>query len=194
MIQHSHEEIWKPIVGWEELYEVSDHGRVRSLDRTTPTKNGRTAILRGRVLRATANSNGYKIAILQSGPRRSAKRVHRLVLEAFVGPCPDGMQVCHSDGNRVNNSLGNLRYGTTSENRLDSVKHGTHPHASKTHCPRGHSLVPPNLVAALWRKKYRSCLACDRARGAIRTNPSLAPRFQEVADEKLAVILERFAA
>ena len=194
MIQHSHEEIWKPVVGWEGLYEVSDHGRVRSLDRAVRTKGGQTTVREGRVLRPAINSNGYKIVVVQAGERRSALRVHRLVLAAFVGPCPEGMQVCHGDGDRTNNSLGNLRYGTASENRIDSVVHGTHPHAAKTHCPYGHPLTMPNLIRALWRKGYRGCLACDRARGAVRANPVLADQFQEVADAKLAVIMESSAA
>jgi hypothetical protein len=51
--------------------------------------------------------------------------VHRLVLEAFVGPCPEGMEGCHNDGNRLNNDLSNLRWGTRSDNRDDARKHGT---------------------------------------------------------------------
>lgn len=52
--------------------------------------------------------------------------VHRVVLGAFAGPCPDGMQGCHNDGDRQNNRLSNLRYGTPTENQGDRVEHGTH--------------------------------------------------------------------
>lgn len=56
---------------------------------------------------------------------RRKKYAHRLVLEAFVGPCPPGMEACHKDGNPKNNALSNLRWGTSKENGLDMVRHGT---------------------------------------------------------------------
>ncbi len=57
--------------------------------------------------------------------RGGSKRVNRLVLESFVGPCPEGMECCHRDGNRFNNCLDNLRWGTRSSNREDQRIHGT---------------------------------------------------------------------
>jgi hypothetical protein len=57
---------------------------------------------------------------------RKTRFVHRLVLEAFVGPCPDGMEGCHNDGNPANNRLDNLRWDTPSANYADRYKHGTH--------------------------------------------------------------------
>jgi hypothetical protein len=53
--------------------------------------------------------------------------VHRLVLEAFVGPCPPGMLACHNDGNTANNDVGNLRWDTIKNNQADKRKHGTQP-------------------------------------------------------------------
>ena len=61
--------------------------------------------------------------------------VHRLVLLAFVGPCPEGLQCCHNDGNPANNTLANLRWGTPKSNAADRLKHGTHNRGSR------HSLV-----------------------------------------------------
>lgn len=52
-------------------------------------------------------------------------RVHRLVLLAFVGPCPEGMEACHNDGNASNNRIGNLRWDVHSNNMQDMVRHGT---------------------------------------------------------------------
>jgi len=52
--------------------------------------------------------------------------IHQIVAEAFLGPRPPGFDVCHSDGVRENNSVGNLRYATRSENLADREKHGTH--------------------------------------------------------------------
>lgn len=59
-------------------------------------------------------------------PERTYHFVHRLVLEAFVGPCPDEMECCHNDGNPLNNALDNLRWDTKRANQADRVKHGTH--------------------------------------------------------------------
>ena len=70
--------------------------------------------------------------------------IHQIVLEAFCGPCPDGMEVLHGNGIRTDNRLSNLRYGTRSENNADSIRHGTHPHSSKTHCPAGHAYSTEN--------------------------------------------------
>lgn len=57
--------------------------------------------------------------------RGNMRRVHRLVLEAFVGPAPAGTEGCHNDGNPQNNALSNLRWDTHAENMLDQVRHGT---------------------------------------------------------------------
>lgn len=68
-----------------------------------------------------------KYKYLQLSIDNVCKKVHQLVLEAFVGLCPDGMEACHNDGNPENNDLHNLRWDTRSENTKDAVKHGTHP-------------------------------------------------------------------
>jgi hypothetical protein len=61
------------------------------------------------------------------GGRSQTTAVHRIVLEAFVGPCPEGMECCHNDGNPRNNNVTNLRWDTRSANQMDSVRHGTKP-------------------------------------------------------------------
>lgn len=76
---------------------------------------------------------------------------------AFVGAEPDGMEVCHNDGDPMNNVLSNLRYDTHSSNMLDCVSHGRHLWAKKTHCQHGHKLV------AHGGRRY--CPECERARG-----------------------------
>jgi hypothetical protein len=73
-------------------------------------------------LEGDVESSGY-IGITMAGRRR--RLVHRLVLEAFVGPCPEGMLTRHLDGDPANNHLDNLRWGTPAENFADSVRHGT---------------------------------------------------------------------
>lgn len=76
-----------------------------------------------RELRGGVGSHGYRQVDLQG----HKLLVHRLVLECFVGPCPEGMEACHADGDITNNTLSNLRWCTSSENSADSVAHGTSP-------------------------------------------------------------------
>ncbi len=122
-------ERWLPVVGFEEGYEVSDLGSVRSLDRLQVYEGvrcGKTVRierhLRGKLLRPGTVKSGHQIVILGRG---NPKLVHSLVLTAFVGPRPAGHDSCHNDGNPANNSLGNLRWGTRSENVRDAMRHGT---------------------------------------------------------------------
>jgi len=143
-------ETWKPVVGWEGLYEVSDRGRVRSLGRVVETVRG-PRHKKGIIL-ASRWSGGYDFAALYKDGMRRSLRVHRLVMAAFMGPCPDGMEVCHNNGNPSDNRLVNLRYDTASGNRLDRQLHGTDHEVNKTHCPRGHLLVHPNLVPSRLRE------------------------------------------
>lgn len=106
-------ERWLPVVGWEGLYEVSDFGRVRSI------KGGRSRPLKHEIL------NGYHRAALSRANSSKKIFVHRLVLSAFVGPCPEGMEACHNDGNRQNNAVSNLRWDTAKANSADRDRHGT---------------------------------------------------------------------
>jgi len=68
--------------------------------------------------------DGYLLVSLHQNKKSYMKRVHRLVLETYVGPCPEGMQCCHNDSNKVNNTLKNLRWDTISSNRYDAVSMG----------------------------------------------------------------------
>jgi len=76
----------------------------------------------GKVLSCTDNGSGYRTLQLGKGNHRY---VHRLVAEAFLGPIPEGMWVCHNDGNPTNNAEANLRYDTAKNNEADKKKHGT---------------------------------------------------------------------
>jgi hypothetical protein len=131
----THPETWRPIPDWEGYYSVSDHGRVRSEPRTVHTIDGQTRHVRGRILRLDADFNGRYTVTLSRAGRRNRRTVHRLVAAAFLGPCPPGHEVCHGDGDHTNNYVRNLRFDTKRNNVLDSVRHGTHLQARKTHCP-----------------------------------------------------------
>lgn len=114
--------MWKPIPGEENRYEVSDTGMVRSLDRTTISKVNAVRHFSGQLLKQRSDSSGYLIVRLTD---KKNIRVGVLVLLAFIGARPFGFQCCHGDGNRRNNKLSNLRWGTRSDNGKDAVKHGT---------------------------------------------------------------------
>lgn len=109
-------EQWKDIPGYEGLYQVSDCGNVRSLDRLVRYKNGALHPLVGRVLACNDDGNGYKIVSLCKNGSQKSFRLHQLVMTAFVGECPEDMEVLHGDETRDNNNLSNLRYGTRQEN------------------------------------------------------------------------------
>lgn len=80
-----------------------------------------------RKLKATTRKkNGYRTVVLRKpGDQEFHRYVHRLVLEAFVGPCPSGMEACHKDGDGSNNKLSNLRWDTRRNNHGDKKRHGT---------------------------------------------------------------------
>jgi hypothetical protein len=119
-------ETWKDCVGYESFYEVSDFGNVRSLKRPVRTKLG-IAIRGGVVLKKIVASTGYEVVNFTTGANsRKQEHVHRLVLAAFIGPCPDGLEACHDDGVRTNNSLKNLRWDTRKANHQDKRRHGTY--------------------------------------------------------------------
>lgn len=158
------QEQWRPVVGFEGLYEVSNCGRVRSLDRLVKSSLGRKRKSAGRILKPwTSNRGGYLVLKLAKDSEKRKALVQVLVLEAFVGPRPDGMVCCHNDGDATNNHLSNLRWDTYSANNHDLVKHGTHWNASKTHCPRGHEYTSENTrhyVHRGWNLRY--CRACEK--------------------------------
>lgn len=184
---HTQPEEWRDIPRYEGRYQASNHGRVRSLDRMVHYKNGVQRLHKGRVLRPGGNPSGHLMVNLI--PRKN-EYIHRLVLEAFVGPCPEGMECCHNDGDPSNNYLQNLRWDTPSANGFDHVKHGNHYQKVKTHCPYGHVLRLPNLMPSRWESMgHRSCLACSRCRGYLQKRPELRSEFKTIADQYYASIM-----
>ncbi len=120
MIQTHDVEEWRPVPVAEcsSDYEVSNLGRIR---RKTP-KKGRPS---GLIIKVFPNRSGHLLVKLWAEGKQQTKLVHRMVLIAFNGDPPEGMECCHNDGDKNNNRLDNLRWDTRKNNHADKIKHGT---------------------------------------------------------------------
>lgn len=119
-------EIWKAIPDYEGIYEVSDLGNIRSLERYVIGGRGKRQLVPSRQLKPSLDSYGYFVVSLcdsASGRKVKVMKVNRLVLLAFVGR-NDDLMALHGDGNSENNRLSNLRYGTGKDNADDRTAHG----------------------------------------------------------------------
>lgn len=140
-------ENWLPVQGYEGRYSVSDLGRVRGP--------------RGHVLRPSTGSTGYhSVGLSTPGEKTRLALVHRLVAIAFIADRSGGPRVLHGDGNPTNNTVANLRWGTDSDNRYDSVRHGTNRQAAQTECVHGHPFSSDNTY--IRPNGNRQCRACNR--------------------------------
>ena len=178
-------EIWKPVLGFEGIYEVSNHGRVKTVATQRIRKPSR------------CNSYGHLGVSLTRDGKVYSRRVHCLVLESFVGPRPSGAQACHApDPDPTNNRLDNLRWDTPRGNALDrkprsecraghqftpentyqrpdgggrmclsciKIRNRSKPRKGQaTHCAAGHELTPENTY--LWSTGSRRCKTCHKQR------------------------------
>jgi hypothetical protein len=120
------EEEWRPVIGFEGAYEVSSHGRVRSLTRLV-TGPVRSFTRKGQLIRGF--NHNYHYVFLGAG---NQKGVHRLVCEAFHGPPLLGQEVNHIDANQFNNRADNLEWVSKSGNRQHTLRLGRHNRARLT--------------------------------------------------------------
>lgn len=149
------DEEWRSIPGYEPTYAVSSHGRIYSRPRPR-TKGGLRTVRVGK--------RGYPcLTLVQDGVQKTHE-VHRLVAAAFLGPRPAGHEVRHLDGQPLNCHVGNLAYGTITENSLDKRAHGADRNAAKTHCPQGHAYAGDNVLRIPSRPNARYCRTCNVAR------------------------------
>lgn len=171
------EELWLPVVSHPK-YEISSWGRVYS-HKTH------------RFLTTTIGDRGLHRLV---GVDYKTYYVHTLVLEAFRGPRPIGMECCHNNGNGHDNHLSNLRWDTPSSNNKDKVRHGTHNNANKLACPIGHKLELPNLSASCLKLGRRYCLACNRATTTVshaRHRKGVELDFRSIANANYAKIMHK---
>lgn len=135
--------IWKDHPRYPGEYQVSSSGEVRSLTRMVPTSYGAERVNVGRVMSQSSDKVGRRGVNLLG----QNERVHRLVLEAFVGPCPAGMECRHLNGNCADNRVENLAWGTHAENCADMIRHGTSTKGERS------ASAKLNTWAVLWIKK-----------------------------------------
>lgn len=154
------QEQWRPVPGYEGYYEVSDHGRVRSVERVLTRSNGRKYTVRQQIMATFTEPKGHMVVTLNGDGKRSGtnRLVHQLVLEAFVGPRPDGLVASHWDDNPERNHVSNLRWASYSENTYDQIRNGGHNHARKTHCKWGHEFSAENTYIS--KSGGRVCRTC----------------------------------
>lgn len=164
-------EEWVPLEGagiYGEYYQVSNLGRVRSLDRRVRVKGeDNFRLVRGQLIKSRVNSRGYLQVTLSRHRVAKTFLVHRLVCWAFHGPPPLGKNLTlHGDGDPTNNSSLNLRWGDSRDNAADSERHGTVPRINsfKTHCPQGHEYTSENTYI-IPSTGSRSCRVCKRVSG-----------------------------
>lgn len=160
------EERWLPVADYPG-YEISDHGQAQSLDREVMSRWGTPKRLKGRTLSQSlvGGSEGHRywsVTLYRDGKPKQAM-IHVLMLEAFVSPRPDGLQGCHDDDDPNHNLLGNLYWGTPSQNGHDAVRNQRNQKANATECPQHHPYDEANTYI-IPSTGHRMCRACVRAK------------------------------
>ncbi len=118
------EEVWKDITGYENVYQVSSYGRIKSLARVVPHGEFSYQAVPEKIRKLSVAKAGYYLVRLHKNKEGKNHSVHRLFAEAFL-PNPQGKpHVNHTDGNKINNALDNLEWDTHQEN----IEHGKSKH------------------------------------------------------------------
>lgn len=116
------QEEWRPVPNYEGLYEVSNKGRVRGTGANLRNHRRKAGLLKIQKIRGYLNA-----ALCDTTGKQWKFRVHRLVMAAFVGPCPEGKGVNHIDGIKHHNHVENLEYATPKENDEHALRMGLKP-------------------------------------------------------------------
>jgi hypothetical protein len=132
---------WRPIEGFDGRYEISSCGEVRSW---VNNRWGRAR--KSRLLRSATKQSGHRfVNISNADGKRTNLTLHALVAKTFIGPRPDGLEVCHGDGTPTNNCVENLRYDTHENNSADMVAHDRSPRGQRN----GQAVLTSEQVVAI---------------------------------------------
>jgi hypothetical protein len=125
------ERIWKDILNFEGLYQGSNDGLVKSLERYVKCKYG-VRLIKERILKPSQDKDGYLVVSLCKEGNVDQYFIHTLICTTFHGPCPEGMECRHLDNNTTNNHVDNLCWGTKKENQHDRIANGTDNRGEKS--------------------------------------------------------------
>jgi len=163
-------EVWKDIKGYEGHYQVSNIGRVKSLERTATVKNGSKRTVRERILKPSPDQDGYWYVILYDDSSKKKKFfVHRLVCEAFHKNPENKPCVNHIDEDKTNNTASNLEWCTVTEN----INYGTRTAKSAKALSKSVGQYTPNGELV---KVWKSTMEVERQLGFSNGNISAAAR------------------
>lgn len=156
-------EVWKDINGYRGVYQVSNFGNIRSVDRLDCNKRNRIA---GRIIRPGEKGNGYlQVSLVNAEGVRKNHYVHRLVMETFIGKCPDNCEVNHIDEDKKNNNLSNLEYVTHKTN----INYGT---GINRQVQRHKKAVEQYSINGIFITEYSSTIEAERQTGIWHNNIS----------------------
>jgi hypothetical protein len=174
-------EIWRSVVGFEGRYEVSNHGHVRSVDRVITDLNGKVYRRKGTLLRpgnqGPRRGQHYQHVVLLLNGKEQHKKVHHLVLEAFIGPRPPGYECNHRDGHGENNRVDNLEWVTRRANIQHAVDMGL--------------LKPPRGAQHAMAKLMESDIPHIRRLGMQRIKISIIAQRFGISSDNVRLILRR---
>ena len=158
-------EVWRPVAGWDRFYEVSNLGRVRSLDRTVRRGKG-VHTLKGRILLPQKNNRGYLQVVLYKEDKKKRVLIHRLVAAAFCHR-PEGCNVVnHIDCNQENNRADNLEWTTS----LGNTRHAILQHRMTARAViRGDNKIYP-IMRMVQEDGYSPSSVCRCCKGELKTH------------------------
>ena len=134
-IKSKQEEIWKDVLGYEGLYQVSDKGRVKSLPRKVKRKlrgSDASYFIKEKILKSAKEKDRYYFVGLSKSGKSRSFYIHRLVAQSFIGPIPNGMYVDHINRDKLDNRVENLRIITPAESQSNTWKKRSNVKNAKT--------------------------------------------------------------
>lgn len=115
--------LWKPVIGFEGIYEINNQGIIRSIDRFVANKNGER-LAKGKTISHIKSNSGYMVVNLKNNGKSKQFLVHRLIALHFIDNPMNLPEINHKDGNKCNNDFSNLEWCSKSENIAHSYKLG----------------------------------------------------------------------
>jgi hypothetical protein len=126
-------EVWRPIKGYRNFYEVSNKGNVKSIKRAISLSDGKTRKIQERILKPSISQDGYLRVILSKNSHDDSRTIHRLVAEAFI-PNPDNLpEVNHKSGIKADNAVENLEWMSHQDNCIHAYETGLNKSAGANH-------------------------------------------------------------